>query len=53
MIGSDNGSAPVRRRAIILTNHDLSSIELLQINFNEIQIKTRKFQETALKNIVC
>ena len=42
-IGSDNGLAPIRHQAIILTNAGLLSIRPLGTNFREVQIKIQNF----------
>ena len=48
-IGSDNGLAPNRRQAIILTNAGLLSIGTLGTNFSEIVIKIQNFSFTKLR----
>ena len=42
-IGSDNGLAPIRRQAIILTYAGLLSTGTLPTNFTEILIKIQNF----------
>ena len=43
IIGSDNGSAPGRRQAIIWTNAGILLVGLLRTNFSEIVIKIHTF----------
>ena len=43
IIGSDNGSSPGRRQAIILTNSGILSIQTLRTNFSEILGKIHSF----------
>ena len=53
IIGSENGLSPDRRQAIIWTNKDISLIEPLGTNFNEIWIKICfSFRENAFENVV-
>ena len=51
IIGSDNGSSPVRRQAIIWTNAGLLSIGPLRTTFSEIliEIHTLSFKKMYLK----
>ena len=51
IIGSDNGSSPGPRQAIIWTNAGILSIRLLGTNFNEIliEILTFSFMKMLLK----
>ena len=51
IIGSDNGLAPSRRQAIILTNTGILLIRTLGTNFNEIwgKIDTFSFKKMHLK----
>ena len=51
IIGSDNGSAPGRRQAIIWTNAGILLIEPLGKNLNEIliEMQTCSFKKTNLK----
>ena len=48
-IGWDNGSPPIRHRAIIWTNDGLLSIGPLRTNFSEILIKIRTFTFTKMR----
>ena len=50
-MGSDNGSSPIRRQAIIYTNHGLLSIGPLGTNVSKILIKVqnRSFTKMHLK----
>ena len=47
-ISSDNGLAPIRRQAIILTNAGLLSIGPWRTNFSEILIKIQNFSFTKI-----
>ena len=55
IIGSDNGSSPGRRQAIIWTNAGILLIGTLWTNFSEILSKIYTFfiQENAFENVVC
>ena len=55
IIGSDNGSSPARRQAIIWTNAGILLIGPLGTNFSDILIgiQTFSFTKNALENVVC